>query len=724
MRHVLERIYTYEFCGTRVKAIAQPNELINHALAAFVASRSTSYQKTSSTLFPTYTSEQIATIASMCSEALNVAHTLLNDSSVLIALSSLLFAGGTSDFVWRDRSFISQRNAMHEGLGLAGESKKTPNSVRDLIARTKEDERRMLVDVMLATWCEFGIINWRDDLWYTRTFDSVVIPYQELPYLIADSMLRKLTLPTPIKPVGARIMFGKLYDYVEQASQHYARELNGIATTVYYAGRIVDIVTHSLRGTDPAIPRAPYAPLANAVNFIAEGPVSKVFIPTEALLLGDHVTKLTKALSESDVVRVRTVSEFVGMFDIRRIRAIRSNQVVMTTVTRRYADNKTPARMFDTVQMEALGMVGVSPAETISTVPAADQLADATLRMLDDILVTEAASTLASADAVRLLVSPLGAAELQAIAACIAGEVEYASDNADADASFKVQYVFRTDTDLTGWEDLTTTAIDGLAVTDTYSNVLRLCKPREASGAYAVGDGLADVMSRGARILLLEKSVKKAWLDGGDTYDLQVKYPKYEYDATYGMRVKGIDTSGVIQMNAFSLMGMAPLKSHSIVLSPTTRARLKDQARMFAFVYKTVAQNTTTADQIIATFPGVGDSKKMFSDDDVGVKRRTAALHQVESLFVDAIVKFVTSPVMRNTYAQAVIKAGGRAQSPTTSEEATAYLETTEQFVGKYVSKLLGLPSSFTDAYNLLRGSDLFQRLALLEILHTSRGQK
>lgn len=269
MRQVLDKIFTYESCGTTFPRLLSPVDLINHAVITYVTRTAKIPKKIDD---PELTAH---TIADETAVALDQVHSTLKDITALTAVTSILFAGGNADFIWRDRVFVTTRSAFYSGLSIMQESSGTvPRSAQEFVGNAPTDLRRMLADVVLALLAESGIVEWPNDLCYSRTIERLAIPYYELPLVVAESMVRSAKIKPASQPSGTRVMFGKVFDYLREATLSYANHLNVVSTTVHYAGRIVDIAARSLRGSDPALPRAPFAPLATAVNFVAPGTAS------------------------------------------------------------------------------------------------------------------------------------------------------------------------------------------------------------------------------------------------------------------------------------------------------------------------------------------------------------------------------------------------------------------------------------------------------------------
>jgi hypothetical protein len=432
------------------------------------------------------------------------------------------------------------------------------------------------------------------------------------------------------------------------------------------------------------------------------------------------VNDVLKAINSAPHVVTRSTREFADMFDVKRVLAVRSRAAVLTLVTRRYGTEQLPARMLDTLEMGSIGVTGVTPSDTLTSVPALDQTVDELGALLSDSLIGEAIGMYAEGDPQRVLVSPVSTQELQSLAACIAGEVDYTSMGVGPDADLRVSYVFRPDDDLTGWEDLVTTVVDGVAITDTYSNVLRLCRPYDGTGKYAVGNGLSEALSTGKPLSILG-TVTKEWLSGGKEYDISVSYPKFEYDPRTGSRVTGIEQAkGPLKMSAFSLLGMAPLKSHALTIAPTTRARLADAARLFAFAYQS-ATGITDPLPYLHISPTPGGNTTLFRSDALGEAKRVAVLSQLQILYRDSLIRFLTSHSAKVAYSQAVIRANARAQTPTTTLEAKAYLDTVESYMLRFAAPFAGMPAQFSEVFRTIQADPHFEELATYQIIHPRR---
>jgi hypothetical protein len=727
MRQTLDKIYTYSGCGTFFDPLTKPRDLVNHAIMEFI----TAECRTPGDKTPAHVNPEGFTIGTASGydpvkivEAIDTIHSTLKNVMNLISVARILFAGGNADHIWKDRHFATTRDAIYGGLGIrTGKSNLNTSTVRAtnaLMATTTPNQRKMLADVVLAIWCEFGIVNWRDDLYSTREIKSLMISYHDLPYVVATSLVREIDLPKAAKPVGSRVMFGKVFSYMEDAAKEIATRLNAIGTVVHFAGRITDAVALTLRGSDPALPKAPYAALSSAVNFLVPGAADRPFTTYEAHSIAPLVAETMAALQKAPHVVVRTTREFAEMFNIKRITAERTNASVLTLVTRRYSDTRLPARMFDYLDMSELGLAGIDPAESAASVPMLDATVDALAAMLSEGVVDEAFSSYSEADAQRVLVSTLPKEELVALAACLASEVDYSTSEANPDAPLDLRFVFRFDPKLTGWEDFVVTSIDGIAVTDSWEAVLKLATPYQGNGHYNVSDGLNELLGSG-RPATIVGTVKPAWLAGGREYAISVSYPKFEYDPLKGMTVTGIvqSPSGVA-MNALTLLGLAPMKSHSLAISPAARARLHDAALMFALAAD-LAHPSLPLPTYVNIYGVEGNLNPLFRADDVGTARREAVYSQLTILYTDAIIRFLTSQPARLAYSQAVLRAGGRAQKPTTHFEAKAYLDTVESYMQRFIIPLLGLPEQFILMFNHLRSAPMFQRLAEYEILHPER---
>lgn len=721
MRQTLDKIYTYEGVGTFFNPLTRPRDMICHAIYEFVErfARSGPTKARTAALIGQARGFDRGKVV----EAIDRAHALLKNTSYLIAISKILFSGGNSDYVWKDRHFSTVRDALYGGMQLR---KSQPvggapivRAAASFVSSTTPDERKMMADVIMALWCDYGIVEWRDDLYATRKIDTIAIAYDDVPLLVAESLIKQIDPPKPKRAAGQRVMFGSVFQFLEEATRHIAMELNSIGVTTHFAGRITDAVAFSMRTNDPALPHAPFAALTSAVNFIVPGHVRTSFTMIEALTIAPLVERVTSALAKAPHVRVRSTREYIDMFDVRRIMAERTNASVLTLVTRRYSDERKPARMIDHLPMKEIGIDAIDPVSDAPGVPALDATTDALFDLFAEPVIDEAFASFSEADAQRALISPVDEEELVALAACLAGEVEYTTAEASPDADLSVQFAFRFDDKITGWEDLVVTSIDGVAITDDWRSVLRLASPYTGKGRYVVADGLSEALSAGRSITIVN-GFEKAWIEGGKEYQITVSYPVFAYSATQGMQVVDIAVApNPVAMTALTLLNLAPMRSHALAISPATRRRLTDAALLF-----TLARDLVTMTTVPTYVSIVGVDlvlNPFFRDDPVGLARREATASQLTILYTDAIIKFLTSAPARLAYSQAVMRAGARAQKPVTVLEAKAYLDTVQSYLSRFVVPLLKLPDEFTSMYNALRSDPQFDRLAFYEILHPGR---
>lgn len=723
MRQSLDKIYTYRGCGKFYEPITKPRDLVDSAIMEFITTNCVSAAEKPIDPLSIGVSSGFSPVKIV--ESIDLVHSTLKNVQNLIGVCRILFSGGSADHIWKDRHFATTKDALYGGLGLRkGATDLNPSAIRSspsLRALNSKALRKMLADVTLALWCEFGIVNWRDDLYSTREIKSIMISYHDLPYVVADSLIKDIDLLKAIKPVGGRVMFGKVFTYMEEATKEIAARLNTIGSVVHFSSRITDAVAYALRGVDPAMPRAPFAGLASAVNFLVPGATDQPFTTYEAHSIAPLVAETMSALSKAPHVVVRTVKEYTEMFDVRRINAERTNSSVMTVVTRRYTDARLPARMFDHLDMSDLGMTGIDPAESAATVPMLDATVDSLAHLLSDSVIDEAFSSYSEADAQRLLVSTVPEEELIALAACLAAEVDYSTPTADPTAKLDINFVFRFDPKLTGWENLINTSIDGVAVTNDWKNVLRLTTPYTGTGTYIIADGLNELLSSGRPATVLG-DVKKAWMSGGKTFHISVSYPKFEYSPLTGMAVTGIIVEPKpVEMSAMTLLGMAPMKSHALSISPAARAKLHDSALLFALA----ADLSSGGPTVLPTYVGIWKAEQgeelVFRLDAIGEARREAVYSQLMILYTGVIIQFLTSQPAKLAYSQSVLRAQGRAQKPTTHFEAKAYLDTVQSYMQKFIIPMLHLPEEFVTMFNRLRSHPMFERLAAYEILHPER---
>lgn len=736
MRQILDKIYTYKGTGTFFEPVPTPSALIQQAIVDFILA---STRET-----PAVGGEQRVDKAGdlvtrtplvgrprghrpdLVVGAIDRAHELLKNIGHLIAVNRVIFQGGNMDYVWRGRNFMATREALYDALHLSsrtrGRAGSSARTTAQVVAATTPDERRLLAEVILALWCDFDVVEWRSDLYAARRIDSIVVSYLDVPLLVAESLIRALEIPRAQRGAGTRVMFGKVFGFVEDATREIATRLNAIATTVHFAGRITEAVAFSLRGNDPALPKAPFAPLASAVNFVMPGTTEAPFTVTEALLIAPLVGEIVSALAKAPYVRVQSTREFADMYDVKRITAERTHASVMTIVTRRHAEERAPARMFDRLDMSEVGLTGIDPADSANDLPSLDATVDAALAMFSKGIIDEAFACFSDADARRALVSVADEEELTALAACIAGEIDYNTPEADPNASLNVKFLFRIDEQLAGWESLVITNIDGLGVTDDYRSVLRLVTPRDGSGTYQVSNALNDLLAGGKAVTVLGV-LNDQYMSGGREFPLTVTYPVFTYDPVRGMTVTDKkETVEPVVLTPLTLLGLAPLKSHALAISPALRDRLSAVSAMFTAAYDLAHDDERNVDYVLVPTPDLEPTDRLlFKKDAIGDARRDAVQSQISLMYRDAIIRFLTSQPAKVAYSQAVIRARARAQKPSTALEAEAYLETVERYVAKFVVPLLGLDARFVEVYNALRQAPEFAKLAQFEILHPNR---
>lgn len=722
-RQLLDKVYVYDGMGQFYDQLPTTHDLFNHAIVKYISAHCDRNKR-----YPRETNDAIVGVtrsypADAVVEAIDDCHQLLKQTSKLMAAARLIF-GNNSDFVWRDRTFTATRDAQRIGLGLRSGGGGVMRGITGALAKEEPFALEFLADATLAVWCEYGIVNWQKGLVYQRDIESLAVSHHDVPFLVAESLIRKMKMLPVVRPSGQRVMFGQAYKYLEDVTLAASQRLSTIATLAHFAGRITSLCAYALRSIDSAaIPKAPFAPFLSAVNFVVPGARQIPMTPVEGSVIAPMMAEVLQALNDAPHVRTKTVREYADMFDVRRIISHRSKMPVMTLVTRRYGDERKPARVFDQVEMSELAMHSFTPSDTDSAVPNMEATLDALFRMLDTSLTDEVVGSYAEADPGRLLVSTAHEEELRTLAACLAGEVVYSTSSADPSAPTRVQFVMRPDVNISSWEDLATATIDGVAVLADWQDVLRLAPSYIGSGKYAIADGVSALLEGGSGSYVIGRSVGAKWLEGGKAYTIQVRTVNYDFTMERGMQVKGLRDPEPIEMTGLLLLGQAPMRSHSIVMPPVVRERLRDSARLFVALYD--LSQLTGSNQRVPGYVHVssphGAQPVVFNDDQVGQARRTAVSSMISLLYMQALITFINAAPSKLAHSQAVVRSKGRAQRPIEALEAEAYLETVLSYMDRFVVELLALPTQFRDLLRSIQLDPQFSRLAMYEILHRGK---
>jgi hypothetical protein len=428
--------------------------------------------------------------------------------------------------------------------------------------------------------------------------------------------------------------------------------------------------------------------------------------------------------------------EYTDMYDIRHVFSQRTRQPVLTTVTRRYAMAKANARLLDVTDATDLGISFVESAAEVSSIPALDETVDAVMDLVNADMVNEALSMLSEGDATRVLISPVPRDELAALAACISGEIAYSSTSADRAVAVDLTFVFHLDPVMTGWEDQIIEHADGIALSREWSTVLRLSGEKIGAGTYPVAHGINELLSGSPRSAILGE-VKRAWTGSGTIYELELTVPVYVHDPIHGMRVDGTKRHPAsISMSALSLLNIAPLRSHALSLNPEVRLRLSERAAWAALALElcTSGSELRSPQLFHAELTDLGEyleepdrpmtvigsptTTTLFRQDDVGAARRGAVYAQMSIMYIDAILRFMTSRVARVAHSQMVLRAGARSQKPLTTDEARAYIHSVESYMVRFLIPFLRIPESYVDVLQSLRGTASFERLSIYTVLH------
>lgn len=722
MRQQLDKIFTFKMAGTAYVPLAHPSDYMVTAIRDFLSARLApviaEHKKASDAdaAFP------VVLVADQVCAAISELHSVLQSTTALFFVTKALFSRGEGEYVWKGRAFHTTLDSLMSSIEVGG--KRAGGRASSFNATVPADLRLCYAKILLAVWCHCQVVEWRPDLAAPYTRSSILVKPYELPLLVAESQIAKLAFGHAPVMASTRVVIGTLQAYAEGVLKKLATGIADCVTLTHISGRASDIVAFAMRGGDIVATSSLFVPLASTVNFISAGPANAPQTLNDALLIGPHVAGVMKAIADHPDVVVRTPRAYMDMFAIKRIFAARTRRAVITFVSRVYPSTAASARLFDVIEEPELGLVSVMPATTPGTVPKLDEVVNSIGTLVSESLLEEALTSFSEGDAVRALMSVAPVEELEALAACIAGEVDFVAAHADPDADLTVHYVFRPDASVADWEDLVSQRLDGTMVTSDWDTVLRFAHPYVGSGAYVVADGLAELLVPNRPVLLTSKPAP-TWLDGGKVYSISVQHPLFTYNSETGERVVGISPVKTLEMTPFLLMGMAPLKSHVMIFSPSLRARLSDAARLFAALYDLASGIVPT---YIAHFSVPdGETYSLFGEDlaqpgadtagDEGARmRRTAVLGHIQLLYREALIALLGSPVAREAYTQCVIRARGRAQRITTALEAQAYLSTVQSYLYKYMLFIIGAPVQLDEKLKELQATPEFERLASFAI--------
>jgi hypothetical protein len=708
MRQNIDRIFVYDTIGTVYREIATPRDLVAHAISEYMNGRlgAVRPRKPDEALLNSHIPiGQSSATADQVTEILGDLAEKLRDTRAIVAMNKLLFAGGSSDYVWKERSFLVTLDELFTGAAT-----KRLGSLPEVASLTPV-ERVAMSKILLAMWVAVGVVQWRDDMYEAYDYPTPAIAYAEMRRVVAESKIRQVTLPTFVRTASSRVAFGAVHKYCEEATKEIARQLTAAASLAWFTGKISETVAEHLRVADPALPRAPFEPLLSSANFVERKAAHQRTNPMEVAVLTGYVSEVLTAVRACPNVVELSTNEFLARYDVKRIYAARGTTSVATVITRRVAESTTPTAIFDKTEMSAIGAVRIEPASTIMAVGTYDQTAAALNKVFDQSLIDEVYAMFAEADARRMLLSTLEAEELAAVAVCASGAVDYFSPSVDPLVENAVSFIVDIDPKQSGWEDLATTIIDGRALVLDWRNVLRVMQPREATVGYKVSDGVVAIANRAGGATVFKTGAPPEWIDAGKPQTMGVTGVQYEFDPMHGMKVKG-KVPGTAEVTLLKLLGMAPFKSHIVSVSSAARMALYDRALMFCALKEMIDNPSTKATGLFMSY--TAEPLPLYSNDEHGKVKQGIAQAQTDLMYIDALVRFLTSTPVRIAHAEAIARAGLKAHTPTETLERQAYFDTVIQYLEKFIAgPAFGTPDEFKTITARLSSRDMFVRHAL-----------
>lgn len=632
---------------------------------------------------------------------------LLQDPMLLIAATQSVI--GRYRGLVAPKDFFTTRRLLLEFMNSVGDA-----DIQTRLTRAHREEQVFLVNVLQALISAAGAALWEPDVYDIETFAGLTPLPTDLARLSAESVFETLNITGVSATPNFRPLPATVIENVRAAAQPISFAISRALQRESLDARVFSAAAAMVGQTDPRLDVAPFEPLLGTANFIVDRVRREVPEPLEAVTLASQVPIAVSSLMGHPHLVWRSGRDIIDMYSLQRIMSGRTRSATVTFLLPNAVVTNPSAEMFladvmDTPFNQSGTMV--IPAALPQGVGIVERLIAAT-----DAFLTESIGATyqmyEEANPVRRLVTPLSLPEQGTLAALLASDVTY--ESAGPAATARLSYTFNVASDLEDWEDLVAARTDGTVQTDDPQVLLRLHTPWTGRSNPPERKPIFTGLAKPSLFIGDLSEEDEHAIDTSDSVDLLVQIPQYTLTPS-GFRPAENRTENV-QMSLHALMNIRALDAHRMLIDPTLRRSLIAKVDMLAHWMESAGIGRPIPDAERGMTWSIGDSApyqlwgvpgSLEPNDHQNVGRQAS-----EMTAVDALVRYIASPAVKEVFASAVRHLAVPFATPRTNVETTAMLASVRGILQIVVPQLLGLPDAFASEVARIWERPAFESMA------------